>query len=59
VTVLDAPTHGTKYFLYVSGTATGRIENVTGDAIVPTVTIVDAVLCLEYDTVSTSYKVVR
>ena len=59
VVVSDAPVHGTLYFLYVSGTAQVRIENVTGDAIVPTVTIVDKVLCLEYDTVSASYKVVR
>ena len=59
VTVLDAPVHATLYFIYVSGTAQVRIENITGDAIVPTVTIIDKVLCLEYDAVSASYKVVR
>jgi len=60
VTVPDTASNGSQYYIYVSGTAQVKIEKATsGDTIVPTVVIADGVLCLEYDTVSASYKIVR
>lgn len=59
VKIADAPAHGTKYWLYVSGTATVEVTNVTGATILLEVTNVNKEICLEYSTVSASYKAVR
>jgi hypothetical protein len=62
VTIPDVPaSHGIKYFITTKGSgAIGRIEFVTsGDAIIPTFTDVDEILCIEGSTINNSYKVVR
>lgn len=56
VTVLDAPAHNTTYRIYVSGTAQLRIENVSGDAIWPTITNIDGEFSFKYSSVSGEYK---